>query len=394
MPPVQTILVIDDEANICEGIKRALRPQGFQVESASSGQEGLEKVRQGGFGLVLLDVMMPDASGIDLIPAIHAHDPDIVCIVITGYATVELAIRAIKQGAYNFLTKPFSVDELTLAVNQGIEHQRLTLESRRLQAAEAESRRLADEKTRLEELDKTKKLFFRLMTHELQAPLSAIQSYLQLMVEEYLTPEQHKDILQKCITRLEEEKKLIGDLMELGRLQAIGPAPDTAPVQLGDILRQVAEELESQAAQKNLRLAVRIQENVPPVNGSPKLFKSLWENLLGNAIKYTLPGGEVTASLRVESEPRAGSRAVVGEVRDTGIGIPAEEQGRLFEEFFRAKNAKALSLRGTGLGLVIVKRIVDGAGGSIRVVSQEGQGSTFTFTLPPAPTPELETEKS
>jgi two-component system, sensor histidine kinase and response regulator len=377
MTPVQNILVIDDEANICEGIKRALRPQGFQVESASSGQEGMQKVREGGFGLVLLDVMMPDTSGIDLIPAIHAHDPDIVCIVITGYATVELAIRAIKQGAYNFLTKPFSVDELTLAVNQGIEHQRLTLESKRLQAAEAESRRLANEKTRLEELDKAKKLFFRLMTHELQAPLSAIQSYLQLMVEEYLTPEQHKDILQKCIARLEEEKKLIGDLMELGRLQAIGPAPDTAPVQLGELLRQVAEELASQAGQKKLRLTVEIEENVPAVNGSPKLFKSLWENLIGNAIKYSLPDGEVTASLRLENG------RVVGEVRDTGIGIPAEDQGHLFEEFFRAKNAKAIKLRGTGLGLAIVKRVVEGAGGRIRVESEEGKGSTFTFTLPP-----------
>jgi len=371
MTPEPNLLVIDDETNICEGIKRALRPQGFRVEAANSGLEGLQKVREGGFGLVLLDVMMPDTSGIDLIPAIHAHDPEIVCIVITGYATVELAIRAIKQGAYNFLTKPFSVDELTLAVNQGLEHQRLSLESKRLQAAEAEARRL-------EELDKAKKLFFRLMTHELQAPLSAIQSYLQLMLEEYLTPEQHKEVLQKCITRLDEEKKLIGDLMELGRLQAIGPAADTAPVQLGEILRQVADELASQAEQKNLRVTLEIAANLPAVNGSPKLFKSLYENLLGNAIKYTLPGGAVTARLRLENGQ------VLGEVRDTGIGIPAEEQGRLFEEFFRAKNAKALTLRGTGLGLVIVKRIVDGAGGSIRVESAEGQGSTFTFTLPPA----------
>jgi len=377
MTPVQNILVIDDEPNICEGIKRALRPQGFHVETANSGLDGLQKAQEGGCGLVLLDVMMPDTSGIDLIPAIHEVDPDIVCIVITGYATVELAIRAIKQGAYNFLTKPFSVDELTLAVNQGIEHQRLMLESKRLQAAEAESHRLADEKTRLEELDKAKKLFFRLMTHELQAPLSAIQSYLQLMLEEYLTPEQHKDILQRCIARLEEEKKLIGDLMELGRLQALGPAPDTAPVQLGDLLRQVADELGNQAEQKNLRLTVEIEQKVPPVNGSPKLFKSLWENLVGNAIKYTLPGGNVSASLRLQNGQ------VVGEVRDTGIGIPAEEQGRLFEEFFRAKNAKALSMRGTGLGLVIVKRIIDGAGGSIRVESEEGKGSTFTFSLPP-----------
>jgi len=384
MDPHLNILVIDDETNICEGIKRALRPQGFSVEAAGSGQEGLQKLREGGFGLVLLDVMMPDISGIDLIPAIHQIDPDIICIIITGYATVELAIRAIKQGAYNFLTKPFSVDELTLAVNQGIEHQRLSLESKRLQAAEAEARHLIDEKTRLEELDKAKKLFFRLMTHELQAPLSAIQSYLQLMLEEYLTPEQHKEFLQKCIVRLDEERKLIGDLMELGRLQAIGPAPDTAPVQLDEILHKVVGDLESQVVQKNLKLTVEIQEQLPAVNGSPKLFKSLWENLLGNAIKYTLPGGEVTASLQVENDQ------VVGQVRDTGIGIPAEEQGRLFSEFFRAKNAKALSLRGTGLGLVIVKRIIDGAGGNLRVESEEGKGSTFTFNLPPLAKPELQ----
>lgn len=384
MNPRLNILVIDDESNICEGIKRALQPQGFVVDSAASGQAGLQKIQGGGFGLVLLDVMMPDISGIDLIPAIHQIDPDIICIIITGYATVELAIRAIKQGAYHFLTKPFSVDELTLAVNQGIEHQRLSLESQRLQAAEAEARRLANEKKRLEELDKAKKLFFRLMTHELQAPLSAIQSYLQLMLEEYLTPEQHQEALQKCILRLEEEKKLIGDLMELGRLQAIGPAPDLAPVQLDETLQEVAGELASQAGKKNLRVTVEIQEQLPAVNGSPKLFKSLWENLLGNAIKYTLPGGTVTASLRLENDQ------VVGQVRDTGIGIPAEEQGRLFSEFFRARNARALGLRGTGLGLVIVKQIVDGAGGSLRVESQEGQGSTFSFYLPPVAKPELQ----
>ncbi len=370
------ILVIDDEANICEGVKRALGPQGFVVESATSGQAGLQKVRDGGFGLVLLDVMMPDTSGIDLIPAIHQHDPDIVCIVITGYATVELAIRAIKQGAYNFLTKPFSIDELTLAVNQGIEHQRLSLESKRLQVAEAEAKRMSDEKSRLEELDQAKRLFFRLMTHELQAPLSAIQSYLQLLLEEYIAPEQQHVTLEKCVTRLEEEKKLIGDLMELGRLQVIGPASDVTSIRLDELLNQVAGENQCQAGQKNLKLKVKIESDIPAITGSPTQFKSLWDNLISNAIKYTLPGGEVTASLRVENGQ------VIGEVKDTGIGIPAEEQGRLFSEFFRAKNAKALKLRGTGLGLVLVKRIVENAGGRIWVELREGQGSKFSFALP------------
>lgn len=376
MPQNLNILVIDDEANICEGIKRALAPQGFVVETAISGQAGLQKIQAGGFSLVLLDVMMPDIGGIDLIPSIHQYDADIVCIIITGYATVELAIRAIKQGAYNFLTKPFSVDELTLAVNQGIEHQRLSLEAKRLLAAEAEARHLTEEKVRLEELDRAKRLFFRLMTHEMQAPLSAIESYLQLMMEGYIQPEQQREILEKCMTRVKDEKNLIADLMELGRLQVIGPASDVIPIHLGEVLRQVTNEIHNQAFQKNLRLKVDVANNLPAVNGSPKLFKSLWENLIDNAIKYTLPGGKVTASLRVENDQ------VVGEVCDTGIGIPIEEQARLFSEFFRAKNAKELNLRGTGLGLVIVKRIIEGAGGAIQVESEEGHGSKFTFRLP------------
>jgi signal transduction histidine kinase len=376
MIPNSNILVIDDEVNICEGIKRALKSQNLTVESATSGQAGLQKVREGNFNLVLLDVMMPDTSGVDLIPSIHEHDPEIVCITITGYATVELAIRAIKQGAYNFLTKPFSVDELILAVNQGFEHQRLSLEAKRLQASEEEAKRLTAEKTRLEELDKAKRLFFRLLTHELQSPLAAIQSYLQLMLEEYIAPEKQHDILEKCMTRLDEEKKLIGDLMELGRLQTIDPAADADLIHLDEILRQVENEMQNQAEQKGLQLKVEIEDGVPAVCGSLKLFKSLWENLIGNAIKYTMAGGEVTASLRAENGQ------VVGKVRDTGIGIPAEDQARLFSEFFRAKNAKALNLHGTGLGLVIVKRIVESAGGTIHVESEEGKGSTFSFTLP------------
>jgi two-component system, sensor histidine kinase and response regulator len=378
------ILVIDDEANICEGIKRALRPQGFAVDSAASAQAGLEKVQGGSFGLVLLDVMMPDTSGIDLIPAIHQVDPETVCIVITGYATVELAVRAIKQGAYHFLTKPFSVDELILAINQGIEHQRLSIESKRFEAAEAEAKRLAAEKAHLEELDRAKWQFFRLMTHEVQAPLSAIQSYLQLLLEEYIAPDQQQVVLEKCVLRLDEEKKLISDLMELGRLQVIGPATDATFVCLDEILRQVVSEIQSQAGQKNLQLRVQITGNIPVVYGSPKLFKSLWDNLLSNAIKYTLPDGTVTANLRVENNQ------VVGEVQDTGIGIPAAEQGRLFSEFFRAKNARELNFRGTGLGLVLVKKIVEGAGGTIQVESQEGQGTCFIFSLPPAAPPNVQ----
>jgi signal transduction histidine kinase len=288
-------------------------------------------------------------------------------------------VRAIKLGAYDFLTKPFSVDDLMLAVNQGLERRRLSLDAKRALAAEAEARRLAEDKARLEELDRAKRQFYRLVTHELQAPVAGIQNYLQLILDGYVPPEKLRDVVEKCMARAQEEMDLVADLLELGRLQAADFQQPAAPVRLSEVLEQVMDALHSQAAQKNLRLNAEVVGEIPPVIGSASQFKSVWTNLIGNAIKYTPSGGAVGVSLR------AGNDLVIGEVRDTGLGIPAEDQPRLFTEFFRAGNAKAQNIRGTGLGLAIVKQIVEGAGGKILVESEAGHGSAFTFVLPAAP---------
>lgn len=370
------ILVIDDEIGICEGIRRALSPQGLSVDIATSGAEGMQKIQSGGYDLTLLDIMMPGVSGIDLIAEIHRHDPEIVCIIITGYATVELAVQAIKQGAYDFLTKPFSVDDLTLAVNHGLERRRLTLEARRLQAIEAEARRLNEEKSRLEELDKAKRQFIRLVTHEMQAPVAAIQNYLQLILDGYVPPENQREIIAKCMARAQEEMDLIADLLELGQLQVLAKPVKAVPVHLEELLVTVMDNFREQAARKNLRLDLTIAPNLPPVMGAPERFKSVWTNLISNAVKYTPSDGAVTVSLRVE----AGN--IIGVVSDTGIGIPAGEQARLFSEFFRATNAKELDVPGTGLGLAIVRQIIAAAGGNINVESESGRGARFIFSLP------------
>jgi two-component system sensor histidine kinase/response regulator len=355
------VLVIDDEIGICEGIKRALIPQGFRVDSVLNGEEGLQKITQDGFDLVLLDVMMPGVSGIDLLTSIHAHDPEIVCIIITGYATVELAVRAIKQGAYDFLTKPFSVDDLLLAVNQGIER-----------------RRLAEESARLEELNRAKQQFIRLVTHELQSPVNAIEYYLNLIQEGYVPTEKMPDTIRKCILRAQEERSLIADLLELGNMQVLDEQGHPVPVQLGQALQEVLETFQEQAVQKKIDLAVSIPADLPPVVGMLDQFKSLWSNLISNAIKYTPENGKVTVSLRLKG------LSLIGEVSDTGIGIPTEDQPQLFTEFFRAKNAKALNIPGTGLGLVIARKVVEAAGGHILVTSTPGVSTTFSFILPVA----------
>jgi signal transduction histidine kinase len=369
------ILVIDDEVSLCEGIQRALRPQGFQVDAAYDGERGLEIASSGGYDLALIDVMMPGVSGIDLIESLHQIDPEMVCIIITGYATIELAVRAIKQGAYDFLTKPFPVDNLLLAVNQGLERRRLSLDAKRTQAAEAEAVRLAEEKKRLEELDRAKRQFIRLVTHELQAPVSAIESYLKLILEGYIPPERQPEILEKCMARTQEERALIADLLELGHLEVIETFK-TAEVHLDEVLRSVLDSYQEQIEQKNLQVEHQIAEGIPVIIAAPEQIKSLWGNLISNAVKYTPEEGRVSIRLRMEGE------TILGEVNDSGIGISKEDQKRLFSEFFRAQNAKELEVPGTGLGLAIMRRIVEGMGGKISVESEIGRGSTFRFVLP------------
>ena len=373
------ILVIDDEPGIREGCKRALNPQGYHVDAAESGDEGIQKVLANGFDLVLIDVMMPGISGIDLIASIHQHDPEIVCIIITGYATVELAVRAIKQGAYDFLTKPFTSDDLLLAVNQGLERRRLSLEAKRLQEVEIQAQRLAEEKNRLEELDKAKVAFIRLVTHELQAPIAAIQNYLRLMLDGYIPPEQQKEYIQRAEERASEQLALIADLLEFGKLREVKTIGRVAPVQVDEIMQKVIEEFSSQIDHKNLQLTVQIEPDLPVVNAVPGQVKSLWSNLISNAIKYTPQGGYVAVTLQTDGDK------LISTVEDSGIGITEKDMQHLFEEFFRTDQAKASGETGTGLGLSIVKQIVESYGGEIKVTSQLGQGSRFLVSLPLTP---------
>lgn len=369
------ILVIDDEIGICEAVQRALEPEGFQVTIALDGKKGLSLVKENGFDLILLDVKMPEISGIDLIGMIHQIDPEIICIIITGYATVEMAVSAIKKGAYDFLTKPFSVDILLLAVNQGLERRMLSLEAKRAARVKAEMQKMAEEKIRLEELDQAKKQFIRLVTHELQSPVDAVEYYLSLILKGYVPLEDQQDILEQCINRTREERKIIADLLELGHLE-VAESFQTCTVDVGEVLHQVIDDCLGEIKQKNLDLIVKVDDDLPKINAAPEQIKSVWCNLISNAVKYTPDQGVITVGL----QRKEGN--LIGRVHDTGIGIPGEDQKKLFTEFYRAGNAKQMGVPGTGLGLVIVKRVIEGLGGSIQVESDPRSGTSFQFQIP------------
>ena len=371
------ILVIDDDFGMREGCKRALQPHGFEVEVAATGEEGLLKVREGGFDLVLLDVMMPDVSGIDLLIPIQEYDPDLPCIIITGYASIELATQAIKLGAYDFVSKPFDSDTLLRAVNQGLEKRRLSLEVKRGLITKGRAEQLAREKSELEKIDKIKSQFTLLVAHELRAPVAAIQSYLKLILEGYVPPERQMEIIHKAERRARDQLELIGDLLDLAHLREASMKVSLVPMDISVPLRETVDMMRARADEKGLTIAVQIEPDLPLININGENMKRLWTNLISNAVKYNRPNGSIEITLGTHADGE-----IIATVRDTGIGIAPEYQERIFDDFVRTDEAKKMEAHGTGLGLSIAKRIVENYGGRIWVDSELGKGSTFTFVLP------------
>jgi two-component system sensor histidine kinase/response regulator len=369
-----TILVIDDEQGMREGCRRALAPLGHSVDVAATLATGTAMIPSKAYDLFLLDVMLPDGSGLELIGPILQRDPNAICIVITGFGSIEMAVAAVRRGAYDFLSKPFTSDELVMAVNQG-------LERRRLKAIEKEATDLARAKEELEKLDEVKSQLMLKVAHELRAPVAAVQSYVNLLLAGYLGEKEFQPTLKRVQERLQEMLDVIADLLELARLKELRDriADVASPQPVAELLEEVCELFQEQVREKGQRFVVEIVHR-PTMIANRNHLKGIWTNLISNAIKYTPKGGRIAVSLRADGDN------LVGVVEDSGMGIAEKDMIHLFEEFFRTDQAKASGEIGTGLGLSIVKQIVDSYGGEIKVSSEPGEGTRFTVILPLDPT--------
>jgi signal transduction histidine kinase/CHASE3 domain sensor protein len=234
---------------------------------------------------------------------------------------------------------------------------------------------------RLKDLDEVKSDFVSSVSHELRTPLTSVMGYLEMLRDREagpLTSEQDRMlyIVERNTERLLD---LIEDLLALARIESgrfkVSPAPIELPPLLDDALDAVRPEI----GKRELRLLIDVPPGLPLVLGDARQLERVLLNLLSNAVKFTPPGGQV----RVTLAPRV--RSVVLEVADTGYGIPVEEQGKLFTRFFRSSVSQQHSVPGTGLGLMIVKAVVDSHGGSIEVRSATGRGTAVTVSLPAVP---------
>ncbi|MGA2957646.1 MAG: ATP-binding protein [Thermodesulfobacteriota bacterium] len=231
---------------------------------------------------------------------------------------------------------------------------------------------------RLEDLEQAKSDFVFTVAHELKAPVAAIQSILRVLLEGYAGEifQKQKGLIARAERRLIALQSLIRDLLALGALKGELPEAKKADVILNGIVNRIVDTVQSEVEEKKIDLRVEVPEALLTIKANEDDLERLLGNLLENAVKYTPPRGRVSLALSSQDH---GVRIVVS---DTGIGIPPESLPRIFEEFYRAKNAKEMGQEGTGLGLSLVKHIVDRYHGTINVESKVQDGSTFTVTLP------------
>lgn len=370
---VLSVLVVDDEAVLCQGVRRILEPltvdlpeagggASFRVRVAGSGEDCLREVAASAPDILLLDYKLPGMTGIDVLNQIAPAGKGILVIMVTAYASLETAVRATKLGAYDFLAKPFSPDELRYVMRKAVTNILLSRRTRRL---EAEKRQIRFE-------------FLSVLAHELKAPLNAVEGYLDILAERTGGDELH--MVRRSLARIGGAKKLIFDLLDLTRIESGLKRRELRRLDLVPLLRCALEAVERDVRAQGLTVEV---DSAPEVflDADPGEMEIVFNNLVSNAVKYNRPGGRVTARLSRQDG------GVVFAVEDTGVGMRPEDAAKLFREFTRIRNAETAGVPGSGLGLSTVKKLAQIYGGDAAVNSEPGKGSVFTVTLKDAPLP-------
>ncbi len=388
------ILVIEDHPELREFLVAALAPD-HRVVAARDGLEGLTAARARTPDLVITDLMLPGLGGAELVAGLRASPPlaDVPILVLTARADDDLRLELLRRGVSDYVTKPIPLEELRVRAARLVAMKRASDVLRgALASAQTDLVTLARELCqRNRELDlaletvsaardaaqeaaRAKDALLSMVSHELRTPLTTIG----LQVERLLRRPEVGDHERRALTKVTAAAARLGGLVETlldyVRVEAGRLRVEPAPLDPLALARDVVDELEPQAERKGLALSCRGAEAGPLVS-DPRLLRTAVANLVENAIKYTERG-------RVEVVVGRAGGGLQLEVRDTGQGIPALQQRRVFEPFEQLEGPRAKHTPGLGLGLALVQQLVRGLGGAVTLTSTPGVGSTFTVTLP------------
>lgn len=376
------ILIVDDEVCMCSGVERALRkltvtvPEleaeiGFEIQSVYHGQDALDALETFEPDLMLLDHKLPDMTGLDILAKLQKQETELLTVMITAYASLDTAVQATKQGAFDFLAKPFTPEEIRAVIKKAAHHLLL----------QRQAKRLAEEKRQV------RFQFISVLAHEMKSPISAVLGYLRLMQDRIKGNDvaAYDAMLQRSTDRLHGMQKLISDLLDMTAIESGQKARDLQVVDLTQLIKTSIENFSAQAREAGITLHHELKDGVH-IRGDRTELDIVINNLISNGIKYNRENGTVT----VELEHGQNDGALI-RVSDTGIGMSEQEQEKLFKDFSRIKNKKTRNILGSGLGLSTVKKIATLYNGDVKVESVPDEGSTFTVALYPLPEAEVAT---
>ena len=358
-PSIQ-VLVVEDSAPDARLIQEYLREFGggaFVFEHAPTLAAALARPASPPPDAVIVDMSLPDSQGLPNVNAVLRRFPTSAIAVLTGQNEASLAAAAVRAGAQDYIVKGQVVGpELVAALRRAIERKR------------------AQELDRLRGREAQQKEFIANVSHEFRTPIAAIKGAVETLQQGDLDARGRADFLDMIARHCARLSKLVEDVLLVSTLEGQRP-PEVEPVALRPLVDRCLSDLAVLADKRGVRLSMDVPAELRVKADQPQLERIL-ENLCANAIDYNREDGRVDVS----AEAADGEAVIV--VRDTGMGIPPDELPLIFERFHRTARARARKSAGSGLGLMIVKRLVEAQHGRIWAESAEDRGSTFRFTLP------------
>lgn len=366
----EKILIVDDDANIREGVSDILDVEGYETAQASSGAEAVAQVKKDSFDVILMDYNLTDGTGIDAIKQIRALNADSQILMITGNASLDAAVRAIQESVDDFLQKPVNPDQLKRAIAKSLEKMKLRRENRRL------IEDLKKSHDQLARLSAMKSKFMSMASHDLSNSLMTLQVSFEMLAGTIKPDEDQRKRMQYISNGIGQIARLIEDLVDWASIEQGKFRLETNLFDPGAMVEELVIGPQARAAARGLTLKAEIAKGLPTLSADKKRLVQVLNNLLENAIRHTPKGGMV--AVRVDRDGGAVRFAVV----DNGDGIAPADQERLFESFYQGAGSTGGRL---GLGLSISREIVHSHKGRIWVESPGlGKGAAFLFTIPTA----------
>ncbi len=379
------ILLVDDDLALLQALPHAisLRMTGVQIQTAAEASSALSLLQEQEYDAIVSDIKMPGMDGLQLLARITEWHPDTPVLLITGHGEHDLAIQAIRGGAYDYILKPIDRDDFVASLQRALHTRQLRrqieVQQRALEWYALSLEQQVEQRTReLATTNATKDALLHMVAHELASPLTSLKGHIQMIDRQLQRADEVEKIrrtVSEVVRSMNRWERVVQDLQDTAHIQTLRFVLHRSKCDLVELCRQVLTEF---TAGVGTAPTCEIFTESLEADVDPERISQVLLNLLFNAHKYSPKGAPISVMVR-----QAGEEAIIS-VRDQSVGIPTEQISHLTEPFYRVPGIEVQtgSSTGLGLGLYLVRTIVEQHGGRLEVQSREGQGSTFSVVLP------------